>query len=213
MLPAAAPAPLAAGYRALAGLLERSGPGTVETVEDAALAELPRDRAVFVLGWENRFFPAARDAATALGAVFGEGGIRLEQAPVARRGNAFVLAARHPADPALTLSWAALDDPAAAEGLGRKLPHYGKYGFLAFEGAEPANIAKGRWPATDSPLARSLGDGPAAGSREARAPRRRWRRCRRASPRSGCSRTCARSPTRRSAAAASAPRSWSAPPT
>ncbi|HWR98466.1 MAG TPA: M20/M25/M40 family metallo-hydrolase [Candidatus Methanoperedens sp.] len=167
LLPSAAPALLLEGYRTLAGLLERSGPGRTETREDRELTELPRDRAVFVLGWENRFFPAARDAATALGAVFGEGEVRLEQTPLARRGNAFALSARHPADPALTLSFAALDDPAAAEGLGRKLPHYGRYGFLAFEGAEPANIAKGRWSATDSPLARVLvaGEPPAATGR------------------------------------------------
>ncbi|HEY5997770.1 MAG TPA: M20/M25/M40 family metallo-hydrolase [bacterium] len=173
VLPAAAPPDLAAAYRTLAGLLEHSGPGRVETVEDAALAELPRDRAVFVLGWENRFFPAARDAAAALGAVFGENDVRLEQAPIARRGNAFVLCARHPADPALTLSWAALDVPAAAEGLGRKLPHYGKYGFLAFEGAEPANIAKGLWPTSGSPLTRVLAPGgapPAPGKLPPRTP-------------------------------------------
>jgi hypothetical protein len=173
LLPSAAPAPLAEGYRTLARLLERSGPGSVETREDRELDALPRDRAVFVLGWENRFFPAVRDAATALGAAFGDGDVRLEQAPIARRGNAFVLTARHPADPALTLSWAALDDPAAAEGLGRKLPHYGKYSFLAFEGAEPANIAKGRWAAADSPLTRVLVAGvppPPLAKLPARAP-------------------------------------------
>jgi hypothetical protein len=44
-------------------------------------------------------------------------------------------------------------DPAEAmTGLARKLPHYGKYSWLAFAGTEPANVAKGEWPTADSPL-------------------------------------------------------------
>jgi len=37
-------------------------------------------------------------------------------------------------------------------GLARKLPHYGKYSYLAFAGDEPTNMAKGQWPAVHSPL-------------------------------------------------------------
>ena len=40
----------------------------------------------------------------------------------------------------------------AMPGLGRKLPHYHKYSYLAFEGDGPANIAKGCWPVLDSPM-------------------------------------------------------------
>ena len=43
-------------------------------------------------------------------------------------------------------------NPDAIDGLIRKLPHYGKYSFLAFEGDEPVNIAKGQWPVINSPL-------------------------------------------------------------
>lgn len=39
---------------------------------------------------------------------------------------------------------------AAAESVLRKIPHYGKYSYLAFEGA--SNILKGTWPVTASPL-------------------------------------------------------------
>jgi hypothetical protein len=74
-----------------------------------------------------------------------------------------VFTARHPANPGLSLSWAALDDPSAAEGLGRKLPHYNKYSYLAFEGAEPTIVAKGRWPVIDSPLTRLLVKDEASG--------------------------------------------------
>jgi hypothetical protein len=38
----------------------------------------------------------------------------------------------------------------------RKLPHYGKYSYLAFAGDEPSNIAKGEWPVNNSPLVKRL---------------------------------------------------------
>ena len=41
---------------------------------------------------------------------------------------------------------------AALPGLARKLPHYGKYGYLAFSGPEPVNRLKGQWPAGESAL-------------------------------------------------------------
>ncbi len=41
-------------------------------------------------------------------------------------------------------------------GLLRKLPHYGKYSYLAFEGDEPTNIEKGQWPVLNSPLMKNL---------------------------------------------------------
>jgi hypothetical protein len=36
--------------------------------------------------------------------------------------------------------------------MARKLPHYGKYSYLAFEGDEPTNMVKGQWSADGSPL-------------------------------------------------------------
>lgn len=44
------------------------------------------------------------------------------------------------------------DSAEALKGLSRKLPHYHKYSYLAFRGDEPENIAKGKWPVTDSPM-------------------------------------------------------------
>ena len=42
------------------------------------------------------------------------------------------------------------DNPAALAGLARKLPHYGKYSYVAFKGDEPTNDAKGQWPVLGS---------------------------------------------------------------
>lgn len=162
LLPAGAPPALAASYRTLAAALEQSGPGEVEIREDREFAELPGDRAIFLLGWENRFLADVRGAIAGYAAGIGDRDVRLEGSRLPRAGHAFVITARQPANPELTLSWAALDDPAAAAGLGRKLPHYHKYSYLAFEGAEPANVAKGRWPASVSPLTLPIAAGDAS---------------------------------------------------
>ncbi len=58
----------------------------------------------------------------------------------------------------MALLFIASDLPEALPGLGRKLPHYHKYSYLAFEGQEPANVAKGRWPVLNSPLTVYLPD-------------------------------------------------------
>jgi hypothetical protein len=59
---------------------------------------------------------------------------------------------RHPDNPEKAIGWIAADPLAALTGLGRKLPHYGKYSYLAFQGTEPVNTVKGEWRHSDSPL-------------------------------------------------------------
>ncbi len=54
------------------------------------------------------------------------------------------------------MAWLTIGNDQAGPGLSRKLPHYGKYSYLAFEGAEPTNVAKGQWPAVNSPLSAVL---------------------------------------------------------
>ena len=56
------------------------------------------------------------------------------------------------------LGWIAAGEPAALPGLARKLPHYGKYGYLVFQGAAPDNRLKGQWSPGDSDLVHWFGD-------------------------------------------------------
>ncbi len=60
----------------------------------------------------------------------------------------------HPANPDLSWTWLRLADAKAAEAIGRKIPHYGKYSYLVFEGAN--NVGKGTWRALSSPLTAKL---------------------------------------------------------
>jgi hypothetical protein len=154
--------PLLPGYRKLAEALRQSGPEKVDIVDAAAIDTLPADRAVLLLGWKNRLLPAMQQALSPYGATITAEGLQLPGRPLARKNNSIVAVGRHPANPGQPLAWLATDVAAAIPGLGRKLPHYHKYGYLAFTGEEPANTVKGIWPAVASPLTVQLTDTPVA---------------------------------------------------
>ena len=69
-----------------------------------------------------------------------------------RAKNSSIIAVRHPESSSSVIVGLTAHSDAAVAGLARKLPHYGKYSYLAFEGDEPQNVAKGQWPAIGSPL-------------------------------------------------------------
>jgi hypothetical protein len=82
--------------------------------------------------------------------------------------------ARQPDAPSRALGWLAADSAAALRGLGRKLPHYGRYSYLAFTGTQPNNVLKGQWPVVDSLLSVSVEQSdraPVSSSRAKLAPR------------------------------------------
>ncbi len=88
--------------------------------------------------------------------------IEFGETRVPRAGTSWTFVARHPASETLAVGWAGSSVAAAIQGLARKMPHYGKYSWLGFSGAEPTNVAKGQWPASGSPIVKVL-----APSREA----------------------------------------------
>ncbi len=155
VLPSAAPPALLEGYRALAAVWARGGNVTV--VEDSSLERLPPGP-VWLLGWENRF----RDRVTeplAAGVVIDSERVVLEGNPVPRAGSSIVLTAGEAGRP---LGLLATDNATALSGLARKLPHYGKYSYLAFTGDAPDIAVRGQWRVTASPLVVDLAEPPAA---------------------------------------------------
>ncbi len=114
---------------------------------------LPADRAIWVVGKANRF---ASLFAKQDGLALGEAELTALGEKVALAGHTFVLVARHPGDPGKAAGWIFGEPLAALPGLGRKLPHYGKYSYVGFEGTEPVNVLKGQWPESDSPLRADL---------------------------------------------------------
>ncbi|MBM3266112.1 MAG: M20/M25/M40 family metallo-hydrolase [Candidatus Sericytochromatia bacterium] len=158
VVPARAPEPHRAGYRRLAEAWRESQPGQVEVAQDTEVETLPADRTVWVLGRENRHFAEVRRQAARLGADVEGATPRLPSGPLTGEGVAIALALAHPGNPDLALGWVAAERPAALEAVGRKLPHYGKYGFVAFAGADLRAIARGEWAAPDSPLSVAVPD-------------------------------------------------------
>jgi hypothetical protein len=149
VLPAGAPAAEQEAYRSL---IEgwRSDSHQPEIRTDAEVKELPRDRAVWILGRTNALAPRLFDSGPDY--TLGDSSLQVDGERMPFAGHAAVLVRRHPANLEQAIGWIFADGTAALPGLGRKLPHYGKYSYLGFEGDEPTNVVKGQWQASDSPL-------------------------------------------------------------
>lgn len=152
LLPSRAGKALLGAYEELARSIGRSGPEEAEVKLDSEVRRLPPDRAVAVLGWENRFQDVAASGLSGYDAAVTGRGVRVGKTEIPMEGHTVVLTVRHPGNKGLALIWIATDSARALPGLGRKLPHYHKYSYLGFAGEEPENMAKGRWPVLDSPM-------------------------------------------------------------
>ncbi|MFV1959716.1 MAG: M20/M25/M40 family metallo-hydrolase, partial [Planctomycetota bacterium] len=172
VLPAASD-PLAPAWAAFAGSWKRGAGGQFDVVREDEIPALPTDRAVWILGARNRWAEALRAPLEAHEAGATDTTFRFGATHTPREGHAAIFVVRRPGAPEHALGWVATDVEAAVEGLARKLPHYGKYSYLGFSGPGPDNVAKGEWPATDSPLTAVLAtDAGGATPARGRLPRR-----------------------------------------
>jgi len=121
-------------------------------VPDRDLRSLPHDRAVWIIGRTNRYAASVGKALGIYGATLDADGLHLAQTTYPANAKSIVAAVRNPENPDTVLVYASAPTAAAADGLARKLPHYGKYSWLVFKGDAPDNEAKGEWPASRSPL-------------------------------------------------------------
>ncbi len=158
LLPSSAPQELLQAYRELAASLGRSGPDEIEVRLDSEAAAIPSDRTVTLLGWENLFLNDLRAALSGYDLLVSPEAVRINQTEFNRNGHAFVFSGRIPKNTDHALLFIAADRAEALPGLGRKLPHYHQESYLVFEGNEPVNVKKGRWPVVDSPLTALLPD-------------------------------------------------------
>lgn len=157
ILPSSAPEESLKKYREFAAMLGDSGPDEVEIRLDREVKRIPSDRAVSVLGWENLFLKEAISALSGYEVSIDQKSVRIEKTVVPKENHSLVLTGRNPEDKDMAIMFVA-GPGKALSGLGRKLPHYHKYSYLGFEGDEPANIAKGRWPVIDSPMTAFISD-------------------------------------------------------
>ncbi len=152
LLPTQASTEVRQAYQQLAQAWQQASSGQLEVRWDDDVTALPADRAVWVWGWENRWRSQVAAATAEYEVTMSAEGVHIGHTALLRAEHAVVLTARHPLNTQHPLAWIATDNPAALPGLGRKLPHYGKYSYLAFTGDEPTNVAKEQWAVVDSPL-------------------------------------------------------------
>jgi len=152
VLPDAAPAGRKSAYERLARTWQEGQPGRIEVVADSELEQLPDDRGVWLFGWHNRFRPLLEQALDDYDFEDQGTAVQINGTRLDKDDHAIVVMGRHSGNTGQALGWLAAGQVAALPGLGRKLPHYGKYSYLAFTGEAPDNVLKGQWPVVHSPL-------------------------------------------------------------
>jgi aminopeptidase N len=150
---------LIASYKDLAESLASSYSDGVEIKMDNQVEELPDDKTVWVLGWENLFLPRFSSALKSYGVAIDNMEAVIGEKRFFRKDHSLALTTRHPNNSEIGWAWIGIGNPEAVPGFARKLPHYHKYSYLVFEGGEPTNIVKGKWPVLNSPMTVFLSEG------------------------------------------------------
>jgi hypothetical protein len=150
VLPDRAAGEVRGAYDMLAGQINRTGGARVVRA-DAIDPAGAGSGAVFLLGGpeENSGWETLAGGGPA-GLRVTDGTVSLAGRDYPAAGHAFLAVGRRPGDPTQGVAVFFGSDAAEIREAGRKLVHYGKYGYLAFEGGR--NVAKGSWRLEDSPL-------------------------------------------------------------
>jgi hypothetical protein len=143
-------------WRGLAAAWTKDKANLPSVSDDSETPAPPRDGSYWLFGAENlhaRDFEASLEA---YGARFDMDNITIGGRRFPRAGHTFVFAGFNPASPAYSgaLVLSGSEDKLAL--LAAKLPHYGKYSWLVFDG-NMTSLASGVWNAASSPLSANLG--------------------------------------------------------
>lgn len=135
-------------YKKMAETWAATQPGNWNILMDNEVEKLPLQRAIWLLGWENQFRSDVERSTT--------GDLDFATIGMTESGTAnsqsIVIATDNKRIRNQTLLWVGSQNVSAIKGLTRKLPHYKKYGYLAFDGDEPTNVIKTQWQTKKSPL-------------------------------------------------------------
>jgi aminopeptidase N len=128
--------------------------GEFEVLSDNSLNTWPVDQTVWILGYQNKLANSFLKGLERFDLTNNENALQLGEKQISKTENSTIITSKHPQNLDEVLVFFAIDRADAISGLVRKLPHYGKYSYLAFEGEEPTNVVKGQWDVLDSPLVR-----------------------------------------------------------
>lgn len=127
-----------------------------DVVFDNEISSLPANKTSWIIGFENKFLNRINTAISGSHSSLLGDSVVYENKAVMKANHSFVLTVYNEENTEFNLAFIAIDNNKAIDGLIRKLPHYGKYSYLGFEGDEPVNVAKGEWPVLNSPLTKIL---------------------------------------------------------
>ncbi len=127
----------------------------VVIVNDIVVKKLPVDQSVWILGYENKYY--GKELKTIYKDSFNAS--NTEMISSLESSGALVYAIPNASNIAQSVGFVGANSDAAIAALTSKLLHYGKYGYLGFEGDAAKNVMKGSLPALDSPLSIKVNDG------------------------------------------------------
>lgn len=128
---------------------------SVTIVNDNDIKNIPVDQSVWILGYENYFY--GKELKTIYKDSFNAS--NTEIISNLESSGALVYAIPNANNIAQSVGFVGANSDAAIAALTSKLLHYGKYGYLGFEGDGAKNVMKGSLPALDSPLSVKVNDG------------------------------------------------------
>ena len=125
-------------------------------IKDDELANLPKIETAWIIGSENRFFEEFKNELKSYSSESIKGN---EITSIDNLNNKDeIITVYEPSNHNKQLIFININNEKSLDGLIRKLPHYGKYGYLGFEGDEPVNFLKGQWLSNKSPLTKLYND-------------------------------------------------------
>ncbi|NNG26189.1 MAG: M20/M25/M40 family metallo-hydrolase, partial [Ignavibacteriaceae bacterium] len=146
-------------YETLAHKWREEKPDKYQILFDNEITDIHTDKTVWIFGWNNNFKNLVQKGLSDYNSKLNENSVEINKKKLAEENNSFIVSVRNPNNPKEVVVWLTIGNKDAVPGLLRKLPHYGKYSYLVFEGDEPANIEKGQWPVVHSPLSNMLTTG------------------------------------------------------
>lgn len=128
---------------------------SVTIIDDKHIKELPSDRSVWVLGFENKWYQNALSGSYKSSFSTAEN----EKIEALLKNGALIYTLPNSKNLMQTIGFAGANSDKSIEALTGKLLHYGKYGYLGFEGDDAKNVLKGSMPVLNSPLNVRINDG------------------------------------------------------
>ena len=141
ILPAAAEKAVLTAYQKISEQWKTSDNVIIKLDKDTDETEL-HGKAVWIWGRENKFLSRVKTGLAGQSEL-NDTMWRLDNEEFPLNDFSVILTMRHPGNPELSWTFVHLSGIENFPGIARKLPHYGKYGYLVFKGSD--NVLRGEW--------------------------------------------------------------------